>query len=167
MDKYIRALVNESFYAMNPTEQLNKTLKTAKKAAKAKEEAEAARSEFISDVLGKQTVKKFGDEEHFAPIPVGAIEITRKDFDNLAQTLDVIKTDELIERLGIKYYRNDFSFRSNGKEDVLKTDLVLKTPDEMVDFFYAILYCFKKTYKTEEQISWRSVVKKFRHYLNK
>ena len=139
MDKYIRALVNESFYAMNPTEQLNKTLKTAKKAAKAKEEAEAARAEFISDVLGKHTVKKFGDEEHFAPIPVGAIEITRKDLDNLAQTLEATKTDELIERLGIKYYRNDFSFRSNGKEDVLKTDLDPNTRAELEGFVSARL----------------------------
>ena len=166
--KYIYALV-ENFYQMNSTEQMNRQLKSAKKAIHAQQEADAARREFIVNVLGKSTYRRFGaDTEQFAPIPLNALKITRKDFDILAgDNLQPGKTDKLIERLGVKYYRNDFVLRNDGYEDVLKTDIVIKTADELIDFFYNVLYCFKKTYGYEDGIVWKSIVHKFRNYLNK
>lgn len=163
--KYIHALV-ENYYAMNPTEQMNKTLKTAKKAIRAQEEAEAARREFIINIVGKNTFRKVSDPELFAPIPVNALKITRKDFDNMNLSIDDNRTDKFVENIGIRYFRNDFMLRNNGFDDVIKTDIVLKTPDELIDFFYTVLASFKKTYHSEENINWKPIVQKFRHYIN-
>ena len=83
-NKYIHALV-ENYYQRNSTEQMNRQLKTARHAARAAAEAEQARKDFIMSVLGKATYRKFGAEnDMFAPIPLNAIKITRKDFDILA-----------------------------------------------------------------------------------
>lgn len=166
--KYIHALV-ENYYQFNSTEQMNRQLKNAKKAVHAQQEAEEARREFIMNVLGKSTYRQFGaDSEQFAPIPLNALKITRKDFDILAgDELEAGKTDKLIERLSVKYYRNDFVLRNDGYEDVLKTDIVIKTADELIDFFYNILACFKKTYGHEDGIVWKSIVHKFRNYLKR
>ena len=167
-NKYIHALV-ENYYQKNSTEQMNSQLKIARNAARAAAEAESARRDFIIGVLGKSTYLKFGAEnEMFAPIPLNALKITRKDFDMLAgDNLEAGKTERLIERLGVKYYRNDFVLRNDGYEDILKTDIVIKTVDELVDFFYNILYCFKKTYGYEDGIVWKPFVRKFRAYLNR
>jgi len=167
-NKYVHALV-ENYYQRNSTEQMNRQLKTARHAARAAAEAEQARKDFIMSVLGKATYRKFGAEnDMFAPIPLNAIKITRKDFDILAgDNLEPGKTDRLIERLSVKYYRNDFVLRNDGYEDVLKTDIVIKTADELIDFFYNVLYCFKKTYGYEDGIEWKGIVHKFRAYLNR
>ena len=166
MNRYIYALV-ESFYEQSPTEQMNKTLRDAKRAAKAYHEAEEARRQFIVNVLGKSTVKRFGDEETFAPIPVNALHITRKDFDAMRGDSEDLHTERFVERLGVKYFRNEMYLRDNGFEEYLKTDLVIKTPDELIDFFYNILACYRKTYKEEETINWKPLVSRFRKYLNK
>lgn len=168
INKYIHALV-ENYYRMDSTQQMNLQLKGAKKAIRAQEEADEARRAFITNVLGKATYRKSGAEDgKFAPIPLNALKITRKDFDVLAgENLEPGKTEKIIERLGVKYYRNDFTLFNNGYEDILKTDIVIKTPDELIDFFYNILNCFKKTYGTEEGIVWRPIVQRFRNYLNR
>ena len=166
MNKYIYALV-ESFYEQSPTEQMNKTLRDAKRAARAYQEAEVARRQFIINVLGKSMVKRFGDNETFAPIPVNALHITRKDFDQMHNADDAVQTQRLVDRLSVKYFRNEMYLRDNGFEEYLKTDLVIKTPDELIDFFYNILACYRKTYKDEESINWKPLVRRFRNYLNK
>lgn len=57
--------------------------------------------------------------------------------------------------------------RDNGSgQEILKTDIVFRTIDEVIDFFMAILTCYVKTYKTEE-INWKPIVRKFRAYLKK
>ena len=166
MNKYIYALV-ESFYEQSPTEQMNKTLRDAKRAAKAYQEAQDARHQFIVNVLGKTMVKRFGDEETFAPIPVNALHITRKDFDMMNGGENETQTQRFVDRLGVKYFRNEMYLRDNGFEEYLKTDLVIKTPDELIDFFYNILACYRKTYKEEDSINWKPIVSRFRKYLNR
>ena len=93
MNKYIYALV-ESFYEQSPTEQMNKTLRDAKRAAKAYQEAQDARHQFIVNVLGKTMVKRFGDIETFAPIPVNALhieKITREKIQYFSEIKDHLK----------------------------------------------------------------------------
>ena len=55
-NKYIHALV-ESY--IDSTEQMNKTLKAAHRLQKMQDEAREARDQFINDVLGKSTYKKY------------------------------------------------------------------------------------------------------------
>ena len=161
-NKYIYALV-ESYY--DSTAQMNKTLKDAKKYQKAAEEAREARKTFITEILGKQTYNKMSNNDKFAPIPLNALKIERRDFDNLSASFEAEKTDKLVERMQVKYYRNEFALKDNGYGvEVLKTDVVFRTMDEIVDFFYAILACFVKTYRTED-IVWKSIVRRFRDYL--
>lgn len=164
-NKYIHALV-ESY--IDSTEQMNKTLKAAHRLQKMQDEAREARDQFINDVLGKSTYKKYQNDGVFAPVPLNALGLSRRDFEDLNLVLDSEdKTDKLIERLSVKYYRNDFMLRDNGTgHDVLKTDIVFRTIDEVIDFFMTILVCYTKTYKTEE-INWKPIVKKFRAYLKK
>lgn len=173
MNKYIYALV-ESFYKQSPTEQMNKTLRDARRAEKRYKEAEEARTKFIQGVLGKSMVKRFGDNETFAPIPVNAVHITRKDLDQTRINPDVeyvekpeILTDKFADWLGVKYFRNEMYLRDNGFEEYLKTDVVIKTPDELIDFFYNILAAYKKTYGDTDSINWKPIVSRFRKYLNK
>ena len=173
MNKYIYALV-ESFYKQSPTEQMNKTLRDARRAARRYKEAEEARHQFIVNVLGKSMVKRFGDNETFAPIPVNALHITRKDLDQTRLNPETVYdekpevlTDKFVDWLGVKYFRNELYLRDNGFEEYLKTDIVIKTPDELIDFFYDILAAYKKTYNEEDTINWKPIVSRFRKYLNK
>ena len=162
MNKYIYALV-ESYY--DSTEQMNRILKDAKSLAKAEEKARESRINFIKEILGKTTYRKFDNDGLFAPVPLNALNLTKKDFDNLLLDYSGEKTFDLIKRIQIKYYRNDFSVKDIGNDNILiKTDIVFKTIDNIVDFFYCVLSCFKKTYHTEE-INWKPIVKKFRDYL--
>ena len=162
-NKYIYALV-ESYY--DSTEQMNKILKDAKKFQKAADDAKEARRTFIVEILGKAMFNRMENEDKFAPIPLNALKIERKDFDNLCPDIDVQeKTDKLIEKLAVKYYRNEFALKDNGYGvQVLKTDVVFRTMEEIIDFFYNVLACYVKTYRNEN-IIWKPIVKKFREYL--
>jgi hypothetical protein len=80
---------------------------------------------------------------------------------------DAVQTQRLVDRLSVKYFRNEMYLRDNGFEEYLKTDLVIKTPDELIDFFYNVLACYRKTYKDEETIDWKPLVRRFRNYLNR
>lgn len=162
MNKYIYALV-ESY--TDSTEQLNTLIKNTEALRRAEEKSQEARIEFINKVLGKQTFNKYANKGTFAPVPLSAIKLIKKDFLDLNPSKDLIKTDKMLERITVKYYRNDFTFIDNGYGEYgLKTDIVFKTIDEIIDFFYEILKAYKKVYHTEE-IDWNPIVKKFRKYL--
>ena len=162
-NKYIYALV-EAYN--DSTDQMNKTLKDAKKFQKAAEEAKEARKKFICEILGVQTYNKMVNNDKFAPISLNALKIDRKDFDNMSPSFDVEKTDKFVEKLQVKYYRNDFALKDDGfGNQILKTDVVFRTMNDIIDFFYALLACYVKTYRTED-IVWKPIVKKFRAYLN-
>lgn len=161
-NRYIYALV-ESYN--DSTQQMNSILKDAKRYQKAAEEAKEARKEFICSVLSKAMYNRMENDDKFAPIPLNALKIERKDFDNICTDIDTEKTDKLIERLSVKYYRNEFALKDNGYGvQVLKTDVVLRTMDEVIDFFYNILACYVKTYRSED-VNWKPIVKKFREYM--
>jgi hypothetical protein len=65
----------------------------------------------------------------------------------------------------VKYYRNEFALKDNGYGvQVLKTDVVLRTMDEVIDFFYNVLACYVKTYRSED-VNWKPIVKRFREYM--
>ena len=161
-NRYIYALV-ESYN--DSTQQMNSILKDAKKYQKAAEEAKETRKEFICSVLSKAMYNRMENDDKFAPIPLNALKIERKDFDNICTDIDTEKTDKLIERLSVKYYRNEFALKDNGYGvQVLKTDVVLRTMDEVIDFFYNILACYVKTYRSED-VNWKPIVKRFREYL--
>lgn len=162
INKYIYGIV-ESYY--DSTEQMNKILKDANALQKAEAMAKEKRIEFIISVLGKKTYNKYNNDGTFAPVPLSAIRLIKKDFNKLSPEEDVVKIDKVIERLRLKYYRNEFSFVDNGYgEYSLKTDIVFKTIDEVIDFFYNILVAYKKVFKTEI-INWKDIVKKFRMYI--
>lgn len=162
MNKYIQQLV-EAYY--DSTEQMNRILKDAAALRKAEEKAKENRLEFIMGVLGKQTYNKFANKGLFAPVPLSAMKLLKKDFVALSPTQDLARIDKVIDRVAQKYYRNEFLFMDNGAgEYVLKTDIVFKTLDEVIDFFTIILVEYKKTFRSEE-INWAPIVKKFRAYL--
>lgn len=54
------------------------------------------------------------NNDKFAPISLNALKIDRKDFDNMSPSFDVEKTDKFVEKLQVKYYRNDFALKDDG-----------------------------------------------------
>lgn len=149
------------------TEQMNQILKNAKSLQMIEEKTRLVRIEFIQSVLGKNTYKKFDNSGLFAPVPLVALKLTFKDFADLNTDFDipVEKVEKMISYLHDKFYRyKDLSYSENHDAPI-RTDIVFKTIDEIINFFYNLLSAFSKTYKTEE-INWKPVVKKFRAYLN-
>jgi len=162
INKYIYG-VCESY--QDSTYQMNKILKDANMLRKAEEKAKETRLEFIISVLGKQTYNRYFNKGTFAPVPLSAIRLLKKDFISLSPQEDVVRMDKVLDRMALEYYRNEFEFLDNGYgEYELKTDIVFKTIDEVIDFFYYILVIYKKVFKTEE-INWSKIVKKFRMYI--
>jgi hypothetical protein len=105
------------------------------------------------------------NEDKFAPIPLNALKFERKDFENISTDINVDKTDKFIEKMSVKYIRNEFALKDNGYGvQVLKTDVVFRTMEEIINFFYNVLACYVKTYRNED-INWKPIVKKFRAYL--
>jgi hypothetical protein len=144
---------------------MNKILKDANMLRKAEEKAKETRLEFIISVLGKKTYNRYFNNGTFAPVPLSAIRLLKKDFISLSPQEDVVRMDKVLERIALEYYRNEFEFLDNGYgEYELKTDIVFKTIDEVIDFFYYILVIYKKVFKTEE-INWSKIVRKFRMYI--
>ena len=161
-NKYIYALV-ESY--VDSTQQMNKILKDAKRYERAAEEAREARKQFICEILGKAMYNRLENEDKFAPIPLNALKFERKDFDNISTDINVDKTEKFVEKMSVKYIRNEFALKDNGYGvEILKTDVVFRTMDEIINFFYNVLACYVKTYRNED-INWKPIVKKFRAYL--
>ena len=110
-NKYIYALV-ESY--VDSTQQMNKILKDAKKYERAAEEASDSRKQFITEILGKAMYNRMENEDKFAPIPLNALKFERKDFENISTDINVDKTDKFIEKMSVKYIRNEFALKDNG-----------------------------------------------------
>lgn len=160
MNIYIQKLV-ESYF--DSTEQMNTVLKNARKLMQKDEELKATRIEFIQTILGKSTFKKMENDGLFAPIPLSAIKLTGKDFDDLYPEYDNEKTEKLIEILAKNYGQCDFNLRDE-KDMQIKTNVVFRTIDDIINFFYNILAAYKKVYRSEE-INWKPIIKKLKNYL--
>jgi hypothetical protein len=62
---------------------MNKILKDANMLRKAEEKAKETRLEFIISVLGKKTYNRYFNNGTFAPVPLSAIRLLKKDFISL------------------------------------------------------------------------------------
>lgn len=160
MNPYIKYII-ESYFSS--TEQMNAVLKDAKELMKQNEKMKDVRTEFIQGILGKTTFRRFDNEGLFAPVPLNGIKLTGRDMSNIYPEMDDEKTDKFIEKIAAKYPNCDFILRDNMDEQI-KTDIVFKTIDDIIDFFYAVYSAYKKTYRRDD-LNWKPVVKKFREYL--
>lgn len=160
MNIYIKQLV-ESYF--DSTEQMNSVLKDAMALMAKEEKLKDARTEFIQKVLGKTTYKRFENNGLFAPVPLNAIQLTRKDFDDLYAELSGEKTDKLFDILAKNYGNYDMVLREDSDMQI-KTNLVFKTIDDIINFFYNVLAAYKRVYRSED-INWKPIVRKFREYL--
>ena len=163
MNKYIQMLV-ESYF--DSTEQMNRLIKDTKALQRAEEKSKESRKEFIMNVLGPKAYKKYDNGGTFAPVPLSAIMLTKKDFDMMNPSFDDSKTFKLIDMIrNTKYSNIGFELRDNGMGNpYISTRIIFRTMDEIIDFFYTILHCFKKVYKSEE-INWKPIVDKFKKYI--
>ena len=163
MNKYIHMLV-ESYF--DSTEQMNQLIKNTKALQRAEEKSKESRKDFIMNVLGPKAYKKYDNNGTFAPVPLSSIKLTKNDFDLMNTSLGENKTEKLIKMIKDSKYPNiGFYLIDNGMGNpYISTRIIFKTMDEVIDFFYTILHCFKKVYKTEE-INWKPIVDKFKKYL--
>ena len=72
--------------------------------------------------------------------------------------------NKFLSEIKKSYTRNDFKMVNNGITDVLQTNIVFKTLDDIIDFLMLIEKTFKKIYKIDK-INWNQIAKKFRNYL--
>lgn len=159
-NKYIQYIV-ESYF--DSTEQMNNVLKDANQLMKQTEKMKEVRVQFIQSIIGKTTYRKMDNEGLFAPVPLNGLKLTGKDFDDMYPDFSGEKTEKFVEKIAAKYPNLDFILKDDKKMQI-KTDIVFRTIDEIIDFFYNVLAAFKKTYRSEE-INWKPLVKKFREYL--
>lgn len=160
MNIYIKQLV-ESYF--DSTSQMNAVLKDAMALMAKEEKLKEARTEFIQSVLGKTTFKKLENNGLFAPVPLNGIKLTRQDFDDLYVELSGEKTDKLFDILAKNYGNYDLILRDEPEMQI-KTNLVFKTIDDIINFFYNVLAAYKRVYRNED-INWKPIVRKFRDYL--
>lgn len=151
----------------NSTEQMNKILKDAKKLQALIDKNREVRVEFLQNVLGKTTYKKYDKAGLFAPVPLNAIKLNFRDFADLNPEFNTPaeKTERLIQYLREKYYRYKDLYYSENADTPIRTDIVFDTIDSMIDFFYNVLSAYCKVFRSED-INWKPFVKKFRSYLN-
>lgn len=160
MNVYIKQLV-ESYF--DSTEQMNNVLKNAKKLMQKDEQMKETRIDFIQTILGKNTFRKLENNGLFAPIPLNGIKLTGRDFDDLYPEYDGEKTEKIIDILAAKYDWCDFVMRED-RDMQIKTSVIFKTIDDIINFFYNVFAAYKKVYRRED-INWKPLVKKFRNYL--
>jgi len=72
--------------------------------------------------------------------------------------------NKFLSEIKKSYIRNDFKMVNNGITDILQTNIVFKTLDDIIDFLMLIEKSFKKIYKIDV-INWNQIAKKFRNYL--
>lgn len=163
MIKEIKLLVEDYF---NSTEQMNTVLKNQQKLQKKIDKNFDSRQQFIKSILGKITYNKYVNNGIFAPIPLSALHLTYTDFLSLYSIKN--NNEELMNKflseIKKSYTRNDFKMVNNGITDVLQTNIVFKTLDDIIDFLMLIEKTFKKIYKIDK-INWNQIAKKFRNYL--
>ena len=171
MNKNIRLLVEEYF---NSTEQMNNLLKQNQKELNKFNKNNDSRQEFIKAVLGKQTYNKYTNKGTFAPLPLSGLHFIFDDFYYLnndlkkSKTLDPVyekKTEKLISLLNKYYDGKEFKFVYSGVNNILSTNIVFRTIDEVIDFLTNIKKAYKQVYKSEN-INWTYITKKFRKYIN-
>ena len=163
MIKEIKYLVEDYF---NSTEQMNTVLKNQQKLQKKIDKNFDSRQQFIKSILGKITYNKYVNNGIFAPIPLSALHLTYTDFLSLysIKNNDEELMNKFLSEIKKSYTRNDFKMVNNGITDVLQTNIVFKTLDDIIDFLMLIEKTFKKIYKIDK-INWNQIAKKFRNYL--
>ena len=101
-------------------------------------------------------------------MPLNAIKLTFQDFIDLTTSFDVPndKVVKMINYLHVKYYKySEFAYDVEYTDSPIRTNIVFKTIDDIINFFYYVLRSFNRVFHTEE-INWKPFVKKFRSYLN-
>lgn len=165
MNTHIKRLILEYFEDQNT--QLKNLLKDCDKAQKKYDKLSGPRKEFIINILGKNTYKKYATGE-FAPVPLSAMALTINDIAKLSkETKKNLEDDRLklfISELKKYYHSNDLNLVNNGVTLSLQTNIVFQKLDDIIDFFFNIFKTYKKVYKNED-IDWTILVKKFRNYL--
>lgn len=163
MIKQIKYLVEDYF---SSTEQMNTVMKNQQKQQKKFDKNNEARQQFIKNILGKITYNKYVNKGVLAPVPLSALHLTYDDFMSLysVKNNDEVLMDKLITEIKKSYNRNDFKFVSNGVNEILQTNIVFKTFDDIIDFLFILEKSFKKIYKTDT-VNWNNIAKKFRNYL--
>ena len=104
----------------------------------------------------------------FAPIPLSALMLSYDDFAAFSietkKNPDDDRVKKLISEFRKIYYSNDVNFVNNGVKKMLQTNIIFKSFDDIINFFFNIFKIYKKVYKNED-INWSILVKKFRGYL--
>ena len=156
-------------YYNDSTEQMNSILKSSNKSMKKYQEEYEERKNMICSILGKATYNKFNNNGIFAPVPLSALHLTLEDFAKLQVGFNYSKFPmnnaiTLVGYISKNYYRNTFKIIDNGYTNIINTDIVFKTLDEIIDFFMIVEKLFIKVYKTRK-MNWTAIVRKFRNYL--
>lgn len=174
MNKNIKLLVEDYF---SGTEQMNMSIKNQAKAQRKADKAYEGRQQFLITVLGKATYNKYARKENFAPIPMSALHIKFTDLYYLFMENNVKmrpmdnadgieRVKKLIAFLNKVYSRNEFKLLDNGVDYNVHTNLVFKSLDDIIDFFQVLQKGVLKITKVNNpQISWKTIIKKFRDYL--
>lgn len=165
MNQYVRHLILE--YFDNQNTQLKDLLKNCEKEKKKYDKLSTARRDFIISILGKNTYMKYTKGD-FAPIPLSALMLSYDDFAAFSietkKNPDDDRVKKLISEFRKIYYSNDVNFVNNGVKKMLQTNIIFKSFDDIINFFFNIFKIYKKVYKNED-INWSILVKKFRGYL--
>ena len=163
MIKAIKYIVEDYF---NNTDQMNNVLKTYDKQQKKYNKNFEERKQYLMQILGKITYNKYANNNIFAPIPLSALRFTQSDFIKLrnVKEFNPEKDEKFINEFKKLYPRNEFKFIDNGSVQVLQTNIIFKSLDDIVDFFKNIEKTYKKVYK-DEFLNLTGIIKKFRNYL--
>ncbi len=164
MVKYIKYLI-ESYF--NETDQLNNELKNIRKEENKNLKQSEQRENFLKTILGKITYNKYKNNGTFAPLPLSALHLDIDDFISLNPNVvdvDSKLLDKFIYNINKYYSNNKIVFTDNGYNKVIQTNIVFNRLSNIIDFFINIQKAYIKTYK-DENINWKSFIKKFRNYL--
>lgn len=173
-NKSILEMVNDNItpYYIGNTEQMRNALAQANKDEATYAKNNAARHEFIKNVLGNKLysdILELGATGTFAPIPLNLVRLTHDDFKRLLKINGLLDSDDIIVKIYniLRQYYVRYIFREVN--DKIDTDIVFKTFDEVIDFFYAIQHALEKIFLkrviSEIDIKWKPITNKFRAYL--
>lgn len=173
-NKSILEMVNDNItpYYIGNTEQMKNALAQANKDEATYAKNNAARHEFIKNVLGNKLysdILELGATGTFAPIPLNLVRLTHDDFKRLLKINGLLDSDDIIIKIYniLRQYYVRYIFREVN--DKIDTDIVFKTFDEVIDFFYAIQHALEKIFLkrviSEIDIKWKPITNKFRAYL--
>ena len=163
MIKEIKLIVEDYF---NNTDQMNNVLKSYDKQQKKYNKEFDQRKQYLMKILGKITYNKYANNNIFAPIPLSALHLTYKDFTTIRSVKEYNpeKVEKFIQEFKKLYSNNEFKFINNGNIDVLQTNIIFKSLDDITNFFINFEKTYKKVYK-DDFIQLTNIIKKFRNYL--